>query len=146
MQFNRILEGRARQIRTLPQGGSEYLDRGGAGGACLSSHLDFRQSARVGAAKVAVLKEASPSFVIMRGLAMRFRGLLRGEDSDKFGSWLDDARHSGIHALQQFARILARDIDAVRNAIAEPWSSGPAEGQINRLKNSQAGHVRPRGH
>jgi transposase len=86
------------------------------------------------AAKVAVLKEASPSFVVMRGLAMRFRGLLRGADPDKLGSWLDDASHSGIHALQQFARILARDIDAVRNAIAEPWSSGQAEGQINRLK------------
>jgi hypothetical protein len=27
-----------------------------------------------------------------------------------------------------------RDIDAVRNAIAEPWSSSQAEGQINRLK------------
>lgn len=46
----------------------------------------------------------------------------------------EDARHSGIHALQQFARTLARDIDAVRNAIVEPWSSGQAEGQINRLK------------
>ena len=30
------------------------------------------------AAKVTVLKEASASFVVMRGLAMRFRGLLRG--------------------------------------------------------------------
>jgi hypothetical protein len=52
----------------------------------------------------------------------------------KLGSWLDDARHSGIHALQQFARTLARAFDAVRNAIAEPWSSGQAEDQINRLK------------
>jgi len=86
------------------------------------------------AAKVAVLKEASPSFVVMRRLAMRFRGLLRGADAGKLGSWLDDARHSGIQLLQQFARILSRDIDAVRNAIAEPWSSGQAEGQINRLK------------
>jgi len=57
-----------------------------------------------------------------------------GRRPDKLGSWLDDASHSGIHALQQFARILARDIDAVGNAIAEPWSSGQAEGQINRLK------------
>lgn len=72
------------------------------------------------AAKVTVSKEASPSFVVMRRLAMRFRGLLRGADPGKLGSWLDDARHSGIHALQQFARTLARDIDAVRNAIAEP--------------------------
>jgi transposase len=86
------------------------------------------------AAKVAVLKEASPSFVVMRRLAMRFRGLLRSSDPGKLGSWLDDARHSGIQLLQQFARILSRDIDAVRNAIAEPWSSGQAEGQINRLK------------
>ena len=84
--------------------------------------------------KVTVLKEASPSFVVMRRLAMRFRGLLRGADAGKLGSWLDDARHSGIQLLQQFARILSRDIDAVRNAIAEPWSSGQAEGQINRLK------------
>jgi transposase len=70
----------------------------------------------------------------MRGLAMRFRGLLRVADPGKLGSWLDDARHSGIHALQQFARTLSRDIDAVRNAIAEPCSSGQAAGQINRLK------------
>jgi hypothetical protein len=27
-----------------------------------------------------------------------------------------------------------RDVHAVRNAITEPWSSGQAEGQINRLK------------
>jgi transposase len=36
--------------------------------------------------------------------------------------------------MQQFARSLIRDIETVRNAIAEPWSSGQAEGQINRLK------------
>jgi transposase len=36
--------------------------------------------------------------------------------------------------MQQFAQVLSRDIEAVRNAIAEQWSSGQAEGQINRLK------------
>jgi len=86
------------------------------------------------AAKVAALKEASPSFVIMRQLAMRFRGLLRGADPGKLGPWLDDAQHSGVRPMQQFARVLSRDIEAVRNATAEQWSSGQAEGQINRLK------------
>jgi transposase len=38
------------------------------------------------------------------------------------------------YAMQRFARALRRDIDAVRNAIKEPWSNGQTEGQINRLK------------
>jgi transposase len=36
--------------------------------------------------------------------------------------------------MQQFARTLTRDIEAVRHAIAEPWSNGQAEGQLNWLK------------
>ena len=69
-----------------------------------------------------------------RGARHRSRDGLANLPGRRGGSWLDDARHSGIRALQQFARMLSRDIDAVRNAIAEPWSSGQAEGQINRLK------------
>jgi transposase len=86
------------------------------------------------AAKVAVLKKVSPSFVVMRRLAMRFRGLLRSADPGKLGSWLADARRSGVRALQQFVRTLSRDIESIKNAIVELWSSGQAEGQINRLK------------
>ena len=85
-------------------------------------------------AKVIVLKRASPSFVILRQLAMRFRSILRGKNPDKLNDWLHDAKHSGVRLMQQFARTLSRDIDAVRNAIVEHWSSGQAEGQINRLK------------
>jgi transposase len=36
--------------------------------------------------------------------------------------------------MQRFARTLRRDIDAVRNAIAESRGNGQTEGQINRLK------------
>lgn len=86
------------------------------------------------AAKVGALKEASPSFVAMRRLAMRFRGLLQGGNPSKLERFLHDARRSGLPSMQQFARTLMRDIQAVRHAIAEPWSSGQAEGQINRLK------------
>ena len=70
----------------------------------------------------------------MRGLAMRFRGILRSENAGKLGAWLKDAQQSGLYAIQRFARTLRRDIDAVRNAITEPWSNGQTEGQINRLK------------
>jgi transposase len=40
----------------------------------------------------------------------------------------------GIYAMQKSAGTLCHDIDAVRNAISEPWSNGQTEGQINRLK------------
>ena len=86
------------------------------------------------AAKVGALKEASRRFVVMRRLAMRFRGLLQGANPSKLDRFLHDARRSRLPSMQQFARTLTRDIEAVRHAIAEPWSSGQAEGQINRLK------------
>ena len=70
----------------------------------------------------------------MRQLAMRFRGILRGDDPAKLDRWLHDAQHSGMRLMQRFARTVSRDIEAVRHAIAEPWSSGEAECQINRLK------------
>jgi Transposase len=83
---------------------------------------------------VDLLKAASEEFTTMRGLAMRFAGLLRGGDIGKLDVWLHDARICGLHAMRSFVRKLRQDIDAVRNAILEPWSNGQVEGQINRLK------------
>lgn len=73
-------------------------------------------------------------FATMRRLAMRFRGMLKSRSVGKLGAWLKDAQKSGLYAMQRFARTAQRDIDAVRNAITEPWSNGQTEGQINRLK------------
>jgi len=86
------------------------------------------------AEKVDVLKQALPIFACMRSLAMRFRGLLRGHDPAALDNWIRDAMACGIYATQKFAAKLRHDIDAVRNAVHQPWSNGQTEGQINRLK------------
>jgi hypothetical protein len=86
------------------------------------------------AAKVDAMKKDWPEFATMRRLALRFRGMLKSKNVDKLGAWLRDAQKSGLYAMQRFARTAPRDIDAVRNAITEPWSNGQTEGQINRLK------------
>jgi transposase len=86
------------------------------------------------AEKLDDLKAASTEFAMMRALAMRFRGLLRGGDIELLDTWLSDAVSSGIHEMRQFAATLRRHLVAVRNAILQPWSSGQTEGQINRLK------------
>jgi transposase len=36
--------------------------------------------------------------------------------------------------MQRFARAILQDLEAVRNAVSEPWSNGQTEGQINKLK------------
>jgi transposase len=36
--------------------------------------------------------------------------------------------------MQRFARTIRQDLEAVRNAMLEPWSNGQPEGQINKLK------------
>jgi hypothetical protein len=84
------------------------------------------------AAKVDALKAASPDFAAMRALAMRFRGILRGKDIRSFAAWLQDADRCGVYGMRRFVRTLRQDLDAVRNAITEPWSNGQTEGQINR--------------
>jgi transposase len=85
-------------------------------------------------ANVDALKAASAEFTAMRRLAMRFRGLLRGGTAEGLDAWLIDARASGIYAMQRFAKAIRQDLEAVRNAMSEPWSNGQTEGQINKLK------------
>ncbi len=86
------------------------------------------------ARKVNALKQGSTVFAIMRGLAMRFNGILRSRSSEALDEWIDDAIATELTAIMRFASVLRRDIDAVKNAIELPWSNGQAEGQINRLK------------
>lgn len=81
------------------------------------------------AAAVDALESSSTDFT-----AMRFRWILRSRDGGKLDAWLEEACHSGIYALQRFARAAQGDLDAVRNAVTERWSNGQAEGQISRAK------------
>ena len=48
--------------------------------------------------------------------------------------WLAKAPACGVGAIETFAAGPNTDGAAVRAALTEPWSSGQAEGQVNRLK------------
>ncbi len=96
--------------------------------------LDLLERIKSGRYRAPPVKAASTDFVVMRQLAMRLRGLLRGGTAAKLDIWLSDARKSDIHGMRRFARTVKQDLEAVRNAVLEPWSNGQTEGQINRLK------------
>ena len=57
--------------------------------------------------------------------------MVRCRQADRLDGWLAAAKGS---ALAGFASGLVRDLAAVRAALSLPWSTGPVEGQISRLK------------
>jgi len=67
-------------------------------------------------------------------LAQDFTRLVRERQPDQLDPWLARAAESPLVPLQRFAKGLRDDYDAVRDGIALPWSTGPVEGHINRLK------------
>lgn len=83
---------------------------------------------------VDTLKEQCPGFAVMRELVLSFGAILRRGKLDTLHRWMERAQKTGIHALQRFVRTLKQDVRAVEAAVTEPWSNGPVEGHINRLK------------
>ena len=49
---------------------------------------------------------------------------------------------SAVAPLRRFATGLRADYEAVKAGLRLPWSNGPVEGQINRLKRSMFGRAK----
>lgn len=70
----------------------------------------------------------------LHSLAQQFASLIRNRDREAFSTWLHSCSSCGIDTLETFALGLAREQDSVLAALELPWSNGPTEGCINRLK------------
>ena len=75
---------------------------------------------------VRLYKQSSEAFAKMQALAVSFRGISRSRDATRLNSWLEEAQATGLTHMRKFVRTVCRDIGAIRNAITEPWSNGPA--------------------
>ena len=53
---------------------------------------------------------------------------------DQRETWLARATASGLQACKSLANGIRADYDAVKVGVTLKWSTGPVEGQINRLK------------
>src|SRR6266446_139616 len=67
-------------------------------------------------------------------LAQDFTTLVRQRQPESLDPWLERASTSALEALRRFTGGLRDDYAAVQAGVTLPWSSGPVEGQINRLK------------
>jgi transposase len=67
-------------------------------------------------------------------LAPDFAALVRQRQPALLEPWLRRAATSTLPPFRRFARGLRLDYVAVQGAVTLPWSQGPIEGQLNRLK------------
>lgn len=75
-----------------------------------------------------------PEVETTHGLARAFVTMVQHQEAHRLDGCLDACAKSRISGLVTFAAGLRQDYAAVRAAVELPWSSGQAEGQINRLK------------
>ncbi|WP_244439580.1 ISL3 family transposase [Azospirillum baldaniorum] len=80
---------------------------------------------------VDALLASSEGLTTVTELARAFSTMVRRQQADRLDGWLAAARET---ALAGFADGLVRDLAAIRTALSLPWSTGPVEGQISRLK------------
>lgn len=55
-------------------------------------------------------------------------------EGHRLNSWISAVETDSLTAIASFARNLRRDINAVRHGLTLPYSSGPVEGHVNRIK------------
>jgi transposase len=60
--------------------------------------------------------------------------LVRHRQPTQLDPWLQRATTCALQAVRRFAKGLYEDYDAVKAGVTLPWSTGPVEGHINRLK------------
>jgi transposase len=80
------------------------------------------------------LQEQHPEFAEAMELSESFARLVRQRQPEALDFWLEQAGKSCLTAFQRFASGLRDDYEAVKAGVTLPWSTGPVEGQINRLK------------
>jgi transposase len=84
---------------------------------------------------LASICQASPEIEKAYQLAQSFRSMLRlRQGKERLDGWLQEAIQSGLPELQHFAAGIQRDKAAVQAGLSLPYSNGPVEGHINRLK------------
>jgi transposase len=80
------------------------------------------------------LTQQAPELAEAVALTQDFATLVRQRPPTHLEPWLARAATSTLLPFRRFAKGLRADLAAVQAAVTLPWSQGPIEGQINRLK------------
>lgn len=75
-----------------------------------------------------------PELATTYALVQRFRAMVQQRDAGAFDAWLADAQAAGVPEIVTFAEGLKREHASISAALELPYSNGPVEGQVTRLK------------
>jgi transposase len=75
-----------------------------------------------------------PSLAEAVALAQDVAALVRQRQPTQLDPWLARAATSALAPFRRLAKGLREDYAAVKAGVTLPWSQGPIEGHINRLK------------
>ncbi len=96
---------------------------------CQPEQLDERQHE-----ELALIRQASPSAETAYRLAQAFMHMIREQVGQQLDTWLSEVTASHLPELESFAKGIQQDKAAVLAGLTLPWSTGPVEGHVNRLK------------
>jgi transposase len=80
------------------------------------------------------LETVSPEVKETGELVHEFRSLMKHRQVSQFLRWLTRTEQSAVAELRSFAVGLRQEYASIAAAIEYPWSNGPVEGHVNRLK------------
>lgn len=92
---------------------------------------------RLSTGKAVTLKDIlarDPELGRLTGHVRSFATMMTHLQGHRLEEWITGVEADTLPVLASFARNLRRDLDAVRNGLTLTWSSGPVEGNVNRIK------------
>lgn len=93
------------------------------------AHLDPADRQRLDA-----ILATSTELTALAGHVRAFAEMMVDRRGRELERWMAAADADNLPALHSFVRGLRRDLDAVTAGLTLPWSSGPVEGHVNRIK------------
>jgi transposase len=78
--------------------------------------------------------DRSPTLATLAAHIRRFAHMICHLAGNHLRDWMASAQRTAITELRSFVAGLERDFDAVAAGLTLPHSSGPVEGQVNRIK------------
>jgi len=80
------------------------------------------------------LRRMSPHLETAYQLVEMFLHMVRERTGEQLDAWLAAVKASHLEAFESFVTGVQQDKDAVFAGLTLPWSNGPLEGNVNRLK------------